>query len=162
MANQVFFTAHPELNQIGACAAIKGNVAIFVINEEDRERFSAIPADEEIIIIANGLRDALEADELAAILAHEQGHINAEHLKKAQEAQCVGIVDNMDFELEADAYAVSVCSAKAMLNGLKKTIGFCLKHVFAQNAIPKEDRGQIYRKVAENIKPRFDALRAAM
>ena len=66
MANQVFFTAHPELNQIGACAAIKGNVAVFVINEEDRERFNSIPADEEIIIIAYGLRDALEADELVS------------------------------------------------------------------------------------------------
>lgn len=162
MANQVFFTAHPELNQIGACAAIKGNVAIFVINEEDRERFSTIPADEEIIIIANGLRDVLETDELAAILAHEQGHINAEHLKKAQEAQCVGIVDNMDFEIEADAHAAKTVSAKAMLSGLKKTIGFCLKHAFINNQIAKEDRGDIYRKVAENIKPRFDALRAAM
>lgn len=162
MANQVFFTAHPELNLIGACAAIKGNVSLFVINEEDRERFNSIPADEEIIIIANGLRDALETDELAAILAHEQGHIDAEHLKKAREAQCVGIIDNIDFEIEADAHAAKTVSAKAMLSGLKKTIGFCLKHAFINNQIAKEARGEIYRKVAENIKPRFDALRAAM
>lgn len=162
MANQVFFSTNKELNLIGACAAIKGNVSLFVISEEDRERFNTVPADEEIIIVVDGLRNALEADELAAILAHEQGHIDAEHLKKAQEAQCVGIVDNMDFEIEADAHAAKTVSAKAMLSGLKKTIGFCLKHAFIDNEISKEARGEIYRKVAENVKPRFDALRAAM
>ena len=162
MTNQVFFTAHEQVKLLGACASFRADISIFVINEEDRERFERIPADEGVILVAEELRVSIEADELAAIIAHEQGHISCGHLEEIKQAQMTGIINNLRMELEADAFAASTISPDAMLGGVKKAIKLVLTTVFTSHNVPREDRPAIYRKVAEEMKPRFDALRAAM
>ena len=162
MANEVFFTAHEQVKLVGACASFRADISLFVINAQDRERFESIPADDGVILVAEELRDSIEADELAAIIAHEQGHISCGHLEEIKQAQMTGIINNLRMELEADAFAASTISPDAMLGGVKKAIKLVLTTVFTSHNVPREDRPAIYRKVAEEMKPRFDALRAAM
>ena len=162
MANQVFFTSHEQVKLVGACASFRADISLFIINAEDRERFERIPAGEGIILVAEELQNSVESDELAAIIAHEQGHISCGHLEEIKRAQMTGIINNLRMELEADAFAANAVSQNAMLGGVKKAIKLVLTTVFTMHNVPREDRPAIYRKVAEEMKPRFDALRAAM
>lgn len=59
-------------------------------------------------------------EEFLALLYHEVGHIKAGHLDR--EIGEGGIIDNEDFEIEADAYASVKTSKEAMFAGFMKTV----------------------------------------
>jgi Zn-dependent protease with chaperone function len=57
-------------------------------------------------------------EELRAIIAHEFGHMLAGHLEQHRQDQ--GLLYSLDFEMEADDYAVAQVSAAAMKSALIK------------------------------------------
>ena len=68
--------------------------------------------------------DLLDEDELFAILAHEDGHLKHRHFENVQKTNLVQnfIMDDIDKELEADSYAVSLVGKKVLKKALKKAM----------------------------------------
>lgn len=161
-ANNVFFSAHEELNMVGACAAIRGKVQTVLIEEEDLERWSSISENDCIVLISEDLAGVLTGEELQAIVAHEQGHIHHGHIHAATEDGLEGVIDNMSFELEADAFAIEKCGAAALLSGMKKAITSTLKAAFKHYGVPETMHLSVTKNALKALKPRLSALRSAI
>lgn len=112
---------------------------------------------EKVLVIHNGLKDKLSRRELEAVVAHEDGHVVCGHFNNIEDKEVIEvngskILDNVQYELEADAYAVSKTSKTAVRNGLRKAIKFALE---------SQGHGDLYREVrrCEEMRVRFDALK---
>jgi len=66
--------------------------------------------------------DYLTADELEAVLLHEEGHYRLGHLDNA----CGGVLINQEIEYEADAYAADHCDVTVLIAALLKIRQFVL------------------------------------
>ena len=74
-----------------------------------------------VIVMLAEVAAELTEEEKLAILLHEEGHIVAEHGSKA--TKFIGkIVDHVEFELEADAYAAARIGGSILKSALVKVI----------------------------------------
>lgn len=112
---------------------------------------------EKVVIIHNGLKDKMTRRELEAVVAHEEGHVICGHFNNVEDMDVIEIngskiLDNIQYELEADAYAVSKTSKTAVRNSLRKAVKFALE---------SQGHGNLYREVrrCEEMRERFDALK---
>lgn len=159
--NNVFISNNEMVQQCGALASFKfGIVADEVVRPEDVQRFAAFNDNDGLIFVAPYLAEALTPDELGAIIAHEQGHINLGHLEKHKDAR--GIVDDMEIELEADAHAVALFGARTVRAAIGKTLSAIIAEMAEKYDVPKGDKFKIYKQAATTIRPRIVAIRAAM
>jgi beta-lactamase regulating signal transducer with metallopeptidase domain len=160
LANNVFVSDDAVVRQCGALATLKQDVDYGAVRSVDGTRFADFNDYEGVIFVAQYIVDELNEEELGAIIAHEQGHISLGHLEKHMGAK--GIVDDMTVELEADAFAAAQHGPRAMRAALGKTLSSVIAALSADHDIPKEAKGKIWRNAAKSLKPRLDALRAAM
>ena len=161
-ANNIFIVNHEEVSIVGACAGIRGKVASFIIKEEDQARFSSFNEDDCVIIIDEHLTTQLSEDELNAIVAHEQGHIHYGHTHAAADDCVEGIIDNMEYELQADAYAIAKCGAVSLLGGMKKAITSTLNAAIKRYDVPESMRLHVTKAALRALKPRLAVIRAAL
>lgn len=155
------FISHNELvYSCGAVASLKSDIAEDAVRAEDEERFATFADDDGLIFVAPYLAETLSTDELGAIIAHEQGHINLGHLEKHKGVK--GVIDDMEIELEADAHAISLFGARAVRAALGKTLSAIIAEMARRYSIPKCDQFKIYKQAASSLKPRLAAIRAAM
>lgn len=105
-----------------------GGAFFSIITQEESEKIKKVgiimPPGPAVFIMEDFF-ELHAKEEALAILYHEIGHIRAGHYNKAK-AEGVntvdGIIDCVEYELEADSYAASKTSRLHMANGLKKTI----------------------------------------
>lgn len=74
------------------------------------------------VVILKEVYDLLDQDAIEAVAAHEMGHIVLGHTDVIDAAGGVGVSDNLQFELEADAFAVKVVGKKRMARALTKVL----------------------------------------
>lgn len=60
--------------------------------------------------------------EIEAFMWHEVGHIRCGHVEEAKTQKVRGVVQNVGYELEADAYAAERCGKKVMASGITKVL----------------------------------------
>lgn len=157
----IFFTSHADVAQLGACATIKGTVTGQVVDEADVGRWSSLSDETAVILVANHLRAKLSIPQLGAIIAHEQGHINNGHLEKAAEmVNAAGIIDQLSFELEADAAAVAEYGKEVVRDALTLTVEAIVDHLIEIDVVPVENRDDAMEFCNSAMAPRMAALAA--
>lgn len=159
--NNVFISAHPQMALYGALATkqkfVNGRA---LLRHEDLDRLYNLEDEDDVILVFSGANDVLTPDERQAILAHEEGHFYHGHLKGLTlEA---GVLDNLPKELEADAYAIAKCGARVLYKALRKTILASARALAAQDELSSAEVFRMLRNFAEDLQPRFAAMRAAM
>lgn len=83
------------------------------------------------------------------------------HIYKTGDAPTThGVVDCLQFELEADAYAASRVGAVIMRDSLKESLAFILATFVARGLFPADALETVTQKSLETLKPRLDALEA--
>lgn len=160
--NNVFFSNHEELNIVGACAVIRGKVQSVVIEDDDLVRFESIDEHDAIVLLSEDLVGKLTGEELHAIIAHEQGHIYYGHIHAAADDCVEGIIDNMEYELQADSFAIEKCGAVALLSGMKKAITSTLNAAIKRYDVPESMRLHVTKTALRALKPRLAVIRAAL
>lgn len=74
------------------------------------------------IVIIKEVYDLLDQDAIEAVAAHEMGHIVLGHTDIIDANGSVGVSTNLQFELEADAFAVQVVGKRRMARALTKVL----------------------------------------
>ena len=156
---QVFYTSNPEVGQLGACATMKNTLMGQVAEDADLERFNAVPDDAAVILVSKHLAAKLSIPQLGAIIAHEQGHIDCGHLIKGAElVNAGGVIDNLSFELEADAAAVSVFGKDTVRIALTLTVEAVVDYLISSNVVPQDDRDDVLEFCNTSMEQRYAAL----
>lgn len=160
IANNVFFTTDVDAQMCGAIALRVKHVLEVeqMISEEDRERFYSFDKEYGIIIIGKQIADRLTEQQLSAIIAHEQAHIDYGHVD-AEVNSPTGLVDNMQFEFEADAKAASVHGAYVVQKALIATCCAIVGHGIHAGFFPKSDEKKINHLIITGMRPRLEALK---
>lgn len=156
----IFFSTDELVTSCGAVASLKGDAPEQAVRPEDLERYERFGPDDGIVFVAPYLPELLNEEELWAIITHEQGHITLGHLETYKGVK--GVVNDVEIELEADAYAISTHGAKTLRSALGKTASAICSHMAALYDIPKDAQFDIMKKVVVSLRPRLAAIRAAM
>lgn len=159
-ATNVFISTDELVFQCGAVATHKESAPEDAVSAADAQRYATFKPEDSVIFVAPYMLKILKPCELSAILAHEQGHIDLGHLEKHKGVK--GVVDDMEIELEADAYAAKKCGAKVMRAALGKTLSGIIGELADRYEIPENVKFKIYRDAVRKLKPRLSAIRAAM
>ena len=152
---EIIISNHSFMQQCGVATVTKQSIPSWLIEDQDEARVAAMPADTAILVILKEVSEQLTSEELAAIIAHEEGHHACDHMDKHAGYQTA-------LEIEADAYAISKVGAKALYSAVRK----CLLVATATEAkTDKMSNTEVFgnlRYAAKKLKPRFVAMRAAM
>lgn len=90
------------------------------------------PAGDDYILVSQEAADALGAENLRYVLAHEAGHCHYGHLRGLTTDDCPGgVMHDEQKEIEADAFAASLVGAEALATALKASL-----RVYAQRFKP--------------------------
>ncbi len=81
-----------------------------------------ITRDDQFVTVMQELIDYLSADQLEALLLHEEGHYHCGHLDQ----NAAGLVVNQDYEYAADAYAADRVGAAVVITALQALPQFVL------------------------------------
>lgn len=73
--------------------------------------------------------ELLTEAEIEAFMWHEVGHIRRGHVEEAKTQKVRGVVQNVQYELEADAYAAQRCGKKVMAVALTKVLTHLCKQI---------------------------------
>lgn len=159
-----------QLLMAGGAFGFQWNPACAAIEKEHTYGFGIIDAGTGCIMVSKEAHETFTPVELDAIIAHEEAHHLLGHIAAAVAGEVTaeetedGIVNKMDWELQADAYAAKQVCAKVMRKAITKMIKTSLTNVKAQErfgiTIPNSHFvRQHTRKVMTMMRPRFDALR---
>ena len=165
MAN-IYYTSHKELSMLGAFACRKDQildlaaVADLFPTPDKRAEFDGLSGATGVIVVSKVLKDTLRAEHLAAIVAHEQAHIDCGHIHRLSEKGDNGIIDNLGYEIQADHGAAAVAGAKNMRKALVATCAAIVNTLAVEMDLDADARRDVSRKVINSIKPRLAALRA--
>lgn len=97
------------------------------VHPSDRDFIQTLRNTPFVIRISDAMEMLTEA-EIEAVTWHEVGHIRCGHVEKALAQKVRGVLNNVEFEKEADAYAAARVSKAAMAKALTKLmIGLCAK-----------------------------------
>lgn len=123
---------------------------------------TSIPAGNTIFMVEE-LFKGFSDEEVEAVRCHELGHIRLGHLKNIDPTEVVnGIVANVQIELEADAYAASLCGKEAVRGFLIKAMRLCAKRQAKISTLTADVKTQeeCYEVLLtdSNFKRRLDAL----
>ena len=159
--NNVFYTTNERAQIFGAMALrVKEVIEVEeLISEEDRSRFYSFDREYGIIIVGKEIANKLSEQELAAVIAHEQAHIDFSHVD-AEVNDPSGMVNNMQFELEADAKSASIHGAKVVQKALVATCCAIIGHCLNVGIIPKSDAKKMRHIVITSMRPRLEALKS--
>lgn len=156
---QVFYTSNPEVGQLGACATMKNTLMGQVVEDADLERFNAVPDDAAVILVSKHLAAKLSIPQLGAIIAHEQGHVDCGHLiKGAEMVNAAGLIDSMEFELEADAAAVAFFGKETVRIALALTVESIVDYLILSDVVPQDDRDDVLEFCNTSMEQRYAAL----
>ena len=149
--NNVFYTTNERAQMFGAMALrVKEVIEVEeLISEEDRSRFYSFDKEFGIIIVGKQIANKLSEQELAAVIAHEQAHNDPS-----------GMVNNMAFEIEADAKSASVHGAKVVQKALVSTACAIIGHCLDVGIFPKSDAKKMRHIVITSMRPRLEALKS--
>lgn len=163
---KIYYTSHKELSMLGAFACRKDQlldlsaVADMFPTPEKRAEFDSLEDATGVIVVSQVLKDTLRAEHLAAIVAHEQAHIDCGHIHRLGEKDDNGIINNLGYEIQADHGAAAVAGAKNMRKALVATCAAIVNMLVVEMDADAEKKAFINRKVRDSIKPRIAALRA--
>lgn len=149
-------TAHDHPVMLGALAGCAKE-----FNSEAVPGLADLAADAAVVVVHEEFVHGVSGQCLAAVLAHEEGHVVLGHIYKTGDAPTThGVVDCLQFELEADAYAAKRVGALTMRDSLKESLTFILATFVARGLLPADALEEATQKSLEAIKPRLDALEA--
>lgn len=159
--SNVFFTTNDRAQMFGAMALrVKEVIEVEeLISEEDRQRFYSFDQEFGIIIVGKQIANKLTEQELNAVLAHEQAHIDFCHVD-AEVNDPSGMVNNMQFEIEADAKSASIHGAKVVQKALVSTACAIIGHCLDMGIFPKSDAKKMRHIVITSMRPRLEALKS--
>lgn len=114
-----------------------------------------------VVFVSEEVADILSKEELAAIIAHEQGHIELGHLDGA-----VGLVNNEDCEFAADEYAASRHGAHNIIGAIDKLTDRFMKRINEVSTIangfefdiPDDVREVLFQQVEAANQRRYNNL----
>jgi hypothetical protein len=163
--NNVFFSAYSELELVGAAAcriAPGSEMALFECQHDQARARRLMEKRIPLIIVSSAIINVLSGGELAAVIAHEAGHVAHGHVEKMEEAGATGISLELQPEFGADAYAAERCGAAAMISALTKLVAHLKVKV---SEMTNNDVGVMMsfeKEMVEKLNPRLDALRAML
>jgi Zn-dependent protease with chaperone function len=167
--NNVFFSAHEDLKPTGgACAGLfeAGAEKHLLDCKHDQARFARLNQNNKpVILVYLPIVGKLTGAELAAVIAHEQGHIDCGHIAAAKEAAasgCVGVIDPLKLEFEADAYAAAKCGAATMLSALQAITNSLRDEIKELAGGDEGALARVDRIIQKSMGPRLNALRAML
>lgn len=164
--------SHAELRNIalhagGACAiAMVDKTAVgewmAVISAAAPDKL--VTPDSRYILVLEELTEYLTPAELAAVIAHEEGHIALGHTDGIGES---GIIDNSEFEFDADAYAIKkIGSAYLLHTALTKMEDFLIEVVVpgitGEEEISDELRILVRESFETTVSPRLRRMEEMM
>lgn len=125
-----------------------------------------------LFVVDARVNKLLEDDEFKAVLYHEQGHVVKQLQVNPQELACynaaAGAV-NIDFEIDADAYAVDAGLGKELMTALDKIVIFetsdpeYLELIENANTISVDEyREKLLDLLVPQLNIRYDAIRERM
>lgn len=124
---------------ISSVLAAGGACCVFLAQPELFEQWSAVLrtviTDREIlpnskfILVSTELKNRLTEEELNAIILHEQGHIVKGHGNNPDVKKTNGVIDSLEYEVEADLYAASNVGKEVVISALKKMVEFYVERV---------------------------------
>jgi Zn-dependent protease with chaperone function len=129
-------------------------------NVEKRVEFEQLSDSTGVIVVSQMLKDTLRPEHLAAIIAHEQAHIDCGHIHRINEKGEHGIINNIGYEIQADLGAAAVTGAKNTRKALVATCAAIVNALVVEMGMDADARRDVNRKVINSIKPRIAALRA--
>lgn len=94
----------------------------------DRKFIDAMRNVPFIFRVTDAMEMLTEA-EVEAFMWHELGHIRLGHVDEAKTQKARGVVQNVKYELEADAYAAQRCGKKVMAVALTKVLSHLCKQI---------------------------------
>jgi len=134
MDTYIVFSANPKARTLKAFATkSKEDIICSALDPGDyitdmsltKVKGVTIPAGTPFIVVSTELLNVLDEDELMSIIYHEEGHIKLGHVHAKDQVSCTRVygaplIDNMEFELAADAYAASKICPNILVNALLK------------------------------------------
>lgn len=144
------------VRETGGFFATKYNTRILAIAKDagvtvprfDEELTKVLHGSNAVVILKE-VYDLLDQNAIEAVAAHEMGHIVLGHTDIIDAAGGVGVSNNLQFELEADAFAVRVVGKKRMARALVKVLE-------AASRVAGFDAGAVL--MSSGMRARFAAL----
>lgn len=113
----------------------------------------------KFIFVLEEVLELLSTDELASVLAHEEGHRILGHLDSTAAA---GVLLNMEFEYAADDYSVAQTSALLLHTALTKMRDFAvavlIPALFGDDDLPQYLVDTFAKQIDDALSPRFSRL----
>lgn len=160
MKYKLYFSRHEVSGTNPAISTFAAVCPTWIIDEKDKNEFLSLEPHEFVIVISDQARKALTPEELESVIAHELGHFVEGHL--SYENLVKGIRYNDHNELQADAYAIKQCGAKALYKGLRKVVMLSCLEQTKQDNLNTVESYRLLRQAMRQISPRIAAIRAAM
>ena len=163
--NNVFFSAHEDLELVGAAACritAGGEMVLFECQHAQVRARQLAKEGSLLIIVSTDIVDVLDGSELAAVIAHEAGHVAFKHVERNEAAGAVGFSNKLQDELEADAYAAKQCGAATMISALNKLVAHLKQKVSKLTNNDNIAMNHFEKEMIEFFYPRIDALRAML
>lgn len=120
--------------------------------EKDKETLEGF-VDSPIIWMEESGFQRYPEDELKAILLHEHGHISHHHLDGKTDSAV-----NLDFEVQADAYAAKVVGKRTLRRALKRSIFIIAERRFGKGE-EATSFAKKYIRTSVEMKERLGALK---
>ena len=122
-----------------------------------------IPADmqqamfgENVILVHNEARCNLSGEELDAIIAHEQAHIDLGHTEL--DYPSLSQEEKVKLEFEADAHAIKTVSGIHLVSGMQRVIGLIVTAAVDNGTVSVEDKESFSDFINSLNKARIEAL----
>lgn len=160
MEYALFFSSHDFAAVNPAVSTIRATLPSWIIDEEDKDRYRNLAPRDFVIVFSQQARATLTSAEIEAIIAHEVGHLAEGHLSDENLAKGIQYQDSN--EIQADAYAIAKCGARALYSGLRKVAKLSVAAAAQQDNLTSVQVIGALRAAARQIAPRIAAIRAAM
>lgn len=160
MKYELFFSTHPVSEVNPAVSTLAGALPSWIIDDQDKDRYRNLAPRDFVIVFSHKAHAVLTSAELEAIIAHEVGHLASGHLSDENLAKGIQYQDSN--EIQADAYAVAKCGARALYFGLRKVAKLSVAAAVKQDNLNSVEAFAALRSAARQIAPRLAAIRAAM
>lgn len=160
MEYALFFSSHDFAAVNPTVSTIRATLPSWIIDEEDKDRYLNLAPRDFVIVFSQQARATLTSAEIEAIIAHEVGHLAEGHLSDENLAKGIQYQDSN--EIQADAYAIAKCGARALYSGLRKVAKLSVAAAAQQDNLTSVQVFGALRAAARQIAPRIAAIRAAM
>ena len=147
---KIICTTAPDFKRLGGAGAVRADEGILELIPE--LALHGVAAGEDVIVFHESLRDILSPEQLAAILAHEESHIELGHT--ALDYAMYGLEAKQQFEIAADRRAVSLGHrASVLMAAVGILTEVCIRDIFSQEELGSDEAAEAMEQCRKVIAP---------